>query len=278
MSLAAVFVALAVGLLLGVTIGDTELLSNVRGNLERSLKSDVENARDENATLRKELKNQNEFAQAAYPQMVAGRLPGRRVAVIGSAGATRDVIKPLAGAVEPAGGSIAFAAELANKPRYGELAAALGVPGLATPGDLPTVIQAERLGIAVGKRIARGRSRLQLRRFAFSKLSGDLRSARLFAFARNEPRAIKTDAGRRLDAFERGIVAGLSRGAQRVVGVETGTTAPSSVKWYGSLGLSSIDNIEQYAGHYAFVLVLAGAKGDYGFKKTADAVIPPVAP
>lgn len=278
MSLAAVFVALALGLLLGVTIGDTELLSNVRGGLERSLKRDVEDARRENAALTRELKNQNEFAQAAYPQMVAGRLPGRRVALIGSAGATHDVIKPLAGAVEPAGGSIAFAAELAGKPRYGELAAALGAPGLAAPGATPTTEQAERLGVAVGKRIARGKNRLQLRRFAFSKLSGDLRAARLFAFARNEPDAIRTDDGRRLDAFERGIVEGLSRGAQRVVGLETGETAPSNIKWYGSLGLSSVDNIEQYAGHYAFVLVLAGAKGDYGFKKSADAVIPPVAP
>lgn len=278
MSLAAVFVALALGLLLGVTIGDTELLSNVRGNLERSLKSDVADARRANSQLEGELEDQKEFVQIAYPQMAAGRLPGRRVALIGSAGSTRGVIKPLAGSIQPAGGSVAFAAELASKPRYSDLAAALGTPGPATPGDMPNVKQAERLGVAVGRRIAGGRNRLQLRRFAFSKLSGDLRAARLFAFARKQPAAIKTEDGKRLDAFERGIVQGLSANAQRVVGVETTTTAPSNVKWFGSLGLSSVDNIEQYAGHYAFVLVLSGAKGAYGFKKTADAVIPPVAP
>jgi hypothetical protein len=277
MSLTAVFVALAVGLLLGVTIGDTELLSNARGNLERSLGSDLARAHKENSDLRRQRENQDEFVQTAYPQLVAGRLVGQRMAVIGSAGATRGVIKPLGGAVEPAGGSIVYAAELVEKPRYAELATAIGVAsGFA--GGVPTAKQAERLGVAVGHRIVRGRNRLQLRRLVFSKLSGELRRTRLFAYARREPGGIESNDGKRLDAFERGVVKGLARDAQRVVGVETTTTDPSGINWYKSLGLSSTDDIEQYAGHYAFVLVLAGAKGDYGYKKTADAVIPPVAP
>lgn len=277
MSLAAVFVALAVGLLLGVTIGDTELLSNVRGDLERSLSSDLDDARRDNADLKRQREQRDEFIQTAYPQMVAGRLRRQRIAVIGSAAATRDVIKPIAGAIEPAGASVAFAAELVRKPRYAELADAIGANGGYENG-LPTVKQAERLGSAVGRRIARGDDPLALRRFAFSKLSGQLRRARLYVFARREPAEIKSPEGGRLDAFERGVIAGVAREAARVVGVETTTAKSSSVRWYNSLGLSTIDDIEQYAGHYALVLVLTGAKGDYGYKKSADAVIPPVAP
>lgn len=277
MSLAAVFVALAVGLLLGVTIGDTELLSNVRGNLERSLSADLERARDENAALEKQLEQQNDFSRAAYPQMVAGRLDGRRVALIGSAGATGDIVDPLKGSVEPAGGELAYSAELVAEPRYRELAGAIGVDDVVESNE-PSPKQAEKLGVAVGRRLARGRNLPQLRRFAFRRLSGDFGRVRLFAFARRQPPAPKTDPGRRLDAFERGVVSGLARDAQRVVGVEIVGNSPSSIKWYNSLGLSSVDNIEQYAGHYSFVMLLDGAKGDYGVKETADAVVPPVAP
>lgn len=277
MSLAAVFVALAVGLLLGVTIGDTELLSNVRGDLERSLSKDLAAANQKASDLKQGAKQQQEFVSTAYPQMVDGRLDGRRVALVGSAGGTGDVLDPLRGAVEPAGGNVAYSAELVAEPRYRQLAAALGLDGVVKTAD-PTPKQAEKLGIAVGRRLARGRNLPQLRRFVFRRLSGDFARVRLFAYSYRQPAANKTDPGRRLDAFERGVVSGISRDAQRVVGVETVGNSPSSIKWYNSLGLSSVDNIEQYAGHYSLVMLLDGAKGDYGVKKTADAVVPPVSP
>lgn len=276
MSLAAVFVALAVGLLLGATIGDTELLSNVRGNLERSLKADLNRASRQNKDLEQQRERQDDFVQVAYPRMVKKGLSGAHVALIGSAGATRGVLKPLAGAVEPAGADLTYAAELVRKPRYAALAAALGVSGI--PAADATARQTERLGRAVGRRLALGRERLVMRRFVFSKLSGDIKRVRLFAFVRSAPAERAGVDAELLDAFQAGIVAGLALEARRVVGVETLSTDPSNVKWYNGLGLSTIDDIELYPGHYAFVLVLAGAKGNYGYKKTADAVIPPVAP
>lgn len=276
MSLAAVFVALTVGLLLGATIGDTELLSNVRGNLEQSLKTDLNQASQRNKDLEQQRERQDDFVQVAYPQMVKSRLRGARVALIGSAGATRDVLKPLSGAIEPAGADLTYAAELVRKPRYAALAAALDVPDVPAAGA--TAGQTERLGRAVGRRLSRGHERLVMRRFVFSKLSGNIKRVRLFAFARSAPAERAGDDAELLDAFQVGIVAGLAQEARRVVGVETLSVDPSNVKWYNDLGLSTIDNIELYPGHYALVLLLAGAKGDYGYKKTADAVIPPVAP
>lgn len=276
MSLAAVFVALAVGLLLGATIGDTQLLSNVRGNLERSLKSDLNQSRQRNDDLKLQRERQDDFIQIAYPQLVKDRLRGARVALIGSAGATRGVLKPVAGAIEPAGAELTYAAELVRQPRYAAMAAALGVTGFPAVGAAP--IQIEKLGRAVGRRMARGRNTLVLRRFVFSKLSGNVKRVRLFTFARSAPAARAGRDAQLLDAFQAGIVAGLAQQARRVVGIETLSTVPSNIKWYNGLGLSSVDNVELYPGHYALVLVLAGAKGDYGYKQTADAVFPPVAP
>src|SRR3954449_13271363 len=277
MSLVAVLVALALGLLLGVTIGDKNLVSNFQGDLESSLRKDVNEARDNEDAANQSLDQQNEFIAAAYPQLVANRLFAQRIAFIGTAGVSRANLKGVTNAVEPAGAKIAYAGELLEKPRYQELAAAIGEPELIDSSK-PTSKQTDQLGRAVGRRLARGRNRAAMRRFVFSRLSGNISRIRLFTFAREEPKDPKSNDAKLLDGFERGVAAGLAQQAARVVGVETSATDPSNIKWYNSLGLSSVDDIENYAGYYALVLILNGAKGAYGYKDTADAVIPPVAP
>jgi hypothetical protein len=42
-------------------------------------------------------------------------------------------------------------------------------------------------------------------------------------------------------------------------------------------GLSTVDDIDQPAGRIALVLALTGAEGNFGFKSTADAPLPPAA-
>lgn len=277
MSLAAVFVALTLGLLLGVTIGDTDLLTNVRGNIEDSLREDVNNARQESSEMKRRIEDQDEFIRVAYPQMVRGRLVGTRLGVIGSPGATRGVLESVNRAVEPAGAQIGYTAELVAKPQYAELAAALRIPEVIT-ADAVTTKQTERLGAAVGRRLARGRERLVLRRLVFSRLSGSISRVRQYAFARQAPADLKEESGSLYDAFQSGIVVGLSENSSRVVGIEATGADPSNVSWYNDRGLSTVDDVERYAGRYALVLVLAGAKGDYGYKDSADAPVPPVAP
>jgi hypothetical protein len=277
MSLAAVFVALAVGLLLGVTLGDTNLIADVRGNLETSLKKDLTDARRDAGDRRDEVDRQNEFLDTAYGRLVAGSLRGQRIASLGSARTAQSTLKSVTHAVEPAGGDLIYSAQLLAKPQYRKIAAAIGQPALI-PDETPTAEQTDRLGRAVGRRIARGRDSGALRRFVFSRLSGNLSRARLFAYARQEAADADTDSGRVFDGFERGVVAGLSQQADRVAGVESSTTAPSNIKWYNSLGLSSVDNIQDYSGYYSLVAIFNGAKGDYGYKGGADSLVPQVGP
>jgi hypothetical protein len=101
MSLVAVLVALALGLLLGVTIGDKNLVSNFQGDLEQSLRSDVETARDNEDKARQDLKAQTEFVASTYPQLVSGTLTGESVATIGSADTAQLTIRSVGRAVAP---------------------------------------------------------------------------------------------------------------------------------------------------------------------------------
>jgi hypothetical protein len=275
MSLAAVLVALALGLLLGVTIGDTNLVSKASGSLENSLKKDVNSARQEASDTKAQIDRQNDFISSAYPQLVGGSLAGGQIATIGSADVSQLTLKSVTRAVEPAGGTVNYIAQLLAKPQYTKIADGLGIPEVVDPTD-PTSKQTDQLGRAVGRRLARGRDRGVMRRLVFSRLSGNIARAGLVAYARQEPTETDSDEAKLFDGFERGVVAGLSQQVDRVVGVETSTTDPSNIKWYNSLGLSTVDDIQDYAGYYALVQIFNGAKGDYGYKDTADGIIPQV--
>ncbi|MBJ7348246.1 MAG: copper transporter, partial [Thermoleophilaceae bacterium] len=71
-SLVAVLIALTLGLLLGVTIGDAGLVSDFKGNVEESLSSDLKASRQQEAATAKELKKADDFLDAAFPQVVDG--------------------------------------------------------------------------------------------------------------------------------------------------------------------------------------------------------------
>ena len=58
------------------------------------------------------------------------------------------------------------------------------------------------------------------------------------------------------------------------VGVESTSTEPSSISFFGSNGLSSVDDIDLTAGELAMVGVLDGDEGAFGVKSTADRLLP----
>src|SRR6476660_520378 len=81
LSLVAVFLALAIGIVLGVTIG-ASLVSDAERSLRGNLRNDVENARSEAAQARENVAARDRMLDELYPQLVATRLNGERVAVV----------------------------------------------------------------------------------------------------------------------------------------------------------------------------------------------------
>src|SRR5204863_535699 len=55
---------------------------------------------------------------------------------------------------------------------------------------------------------------------------------------------------------------------------QTPETDPSQISFYSNQGLSSVDDVDTAGGRLALVLALAGARGNFGFKKTADRSLP----
>jgi hypothetical protein len=102
-SLIAVFLALGIGVLLGVAIGEEGVVSNASKDLESSLRSDLQNARSTNAKLTREIRVRDEYQRQAYPALVRNELPGYRVGIVALGAMPSGYTSAIRDAVEPAG-------------------------------------------------------------------------------------------------------------------------------------------------------------------------------
>src|ERR1700754_2370858 len=104
-SLIAVFLALAIGILIGAEFGG-DALQGTRKDLERSLVGNLQDARAEADELSGELGRSDEFAERVYPVLTRDRLAGRRIAIIAMGGLPSDVTAAVEDALGPTGGRL----------------------------------------------------------------------------------------------------------------------------------------------------------------------------
>ena len=276
LSLVSVFLALVLGLLLGVAIGDRGLVSSAERDVRASLRGDVRKAQAESENLRAQLDEQNKFLQEAYPLMVGSRLIGERVGVVTLGDVSDQEIGNVRDALEATGGRLT------------------SVVSIRTPLDLPSISTAaagtafqnlqvepklvKRFGERVGVGYVSGGGRLldKVHRELLASSSGALGGVDSVVVIR-EPRTFQKPQQNVLDDFEDGLMTGLSSNNGTVVGVETTDTKPSQVGWYRDHDLASVDDVDQLPGRAALVFALAGADGAFGTKSTADGLLPKAA-
>ncbi len=276
LSLVSVFLALVLGLLLGVAIGDRGLVSSAERDVRASLRGDVRKAQAESENLRAQLDEQNKFLQEAYPLMVGSRLIGERVGVVTLGDVSDQEIGNVRDALEATGGRLT------------------SVVSIRTPLDLPSISTAaagtafqnlqvdpklvKRFGERIGVGYMSGGGRLldKVHRELLASSSGALGGVDSVVVIR-EPRTFQKPQQNVLDDFEDGLMTGLSNNNGTVVGVETTDTKPSQVGWYRDHDLASVDDVDQLPGRAALVFALAGADGAFGTKSTADGLLPKAA-
>jgi hypothetical protein len=274
LSLAAVFIALVVGLLLGVAIGDKELVSGARQELRDSLRADVRKADQERDEAKTRVRELDEFAAAAYPILTAGQLPGARIGLVllGEDDGAPDIVRD---ALEPTGADLAFVAVVRERVDLGALAERARGTRYANIERDPTLLDdlGKRAGIqmVLGGRLV-GQVRTNLLR-SLSGRFGDLDG--VIVLRSDDTPANKEDADR-LDDLQDGIARGLVQTGVRAVGVERRASEPSSIGWFRDREMSSVDNVDEQAGRAALVFVLAGNQGSYGRRDSAQALLPPV--
>ena len=267
LSLVAVFLALGIGILLGTTIGD-QLVSEANRDLSSSLRGDVTEARREARGAREALEDRERFITESFDRIAGNRLRGRSVVIVASGELPDDVEKGVRDSVEDAGGEIGGVAEMVPPPALPEL-------GEAIPrrfdGLLANDPRTASLGRAVGRGIAAGGAlaRRLADRFP-DRFRGDFPRADAVVYFR-DPGA---DRNGDQERFEQGLVDGLQSLRSPVVGVEALDTDPSQIQFYEDRMPASVDNVDAPGGRVALVLALDGARGNFGFKSSADAPLP----
>ena len=104
-SLAAVFLALAVGILVGVGFG-SDIVSGTADDLEASLQSDIEAKNEQIDELETQLADEREFSSAVAPAVVENRLRERQVAIVAFGELDDSLADDVRAALAPAGATL----------------------------------------------------------------------------------------------------------------------------------------------------------------------------
>lgn len=271
-SLIAVFLALAIGILIGAEFGGGTLTST-RRNLEQSLTGNLQDARERAGELSGELGRANQFSQAVYPVLVRNQLRGRRIGLLAIGGLPGDVFGAIEEALGPTGARLVGVGVVREPVDLKALRGDLAKTRFAGIARSPEAQTAFATGI--GRQLVRGGTLLDLvRGHFFSRASGNFGALDGVIVVRQQPQEMgplqRTAAGR----LEAGLMNGIVGTHTAAVGVETSRAEPSSISFFGGNDLSSVDDVDLVAGRLATVFALLGAEGSFGIKASADRLLP----
>jgi hypothetical protein len=268
LSLVAVFLALGIGIVLGVTIGDS-LVSEADRSLRAGLRGDVIDARDDERRARDQVERRDDLIETVFPTLAADRLGNERVAVVAVGSIPDDVERDVRDAVEEAEGEIDSVTELDSPPELADLGEAAGSRFEDAGSDSDV---AEELGARIGRAlVAGGPLAVTLEDELGDNFRGDYLGARALVYWRVE----SDDPPRAAESFEEALIGAIASSDAPAVGVERSDAEPSQVDYFDDQGLSSVDSIDTAGGQLALVFALDGdAEGRFGFKDSADGPLP----
>jgi hypothetical protein len=280
-SLAAVFFALVIGILVGVALASHGLGNTERKRLEEDLRrseSQADVLRTQVAALMNEGAADRAFVEGTYKSVMANRLKGKKIAVlfVGSSEKVRQsaITQALADAgagtplrmtfvkvpVDPA----ALGRKLATKPLLASYAAA---------------DQLKNLGHDLGQEFVAGTDTplwLALQNMIVEEKAGPSRPpADGVVIVRTATPQTGSTA-----VFLKGLYAGLADVGVPVVGVARTNDPANAIKAFQRARFSTVDDIDTRIGRLALVALLGDptSTGAFGTKKTAQAQLPPIAP
>lgn len=301
-SIAAVFLALALGVVLGSTAISDRLLSGLSSN-RAELSRQVNDLQTERNALRARLTDADVFGAAVGPRVVAGALRGRTVVLVTTADANPADRDALTGLISSAGATVTGELQLTEaftNPSRSDQLSELSTRLLPAGLKLPTASDAGTLaGGLLGSLLLVNPTNSKAQATAaettavlsglgdggFVRLGPQLRPAQLVVVLTGGASAGNSSGDRagilarfaaQLDRSGAGAVLAGRPGSDEgngPIGVVRADTAAASV-------LSTVDDVSTSAGRVVTVLALAeqaqGRTGRYGTGGNAQAVVPAI--
>lgn len=274
-SLVAVFLALGLGILIGSAVlgNDTlfrqqqqQLLGRLESRME-SVKQKNESLRDRIVRLETESNIKGQFEKQALPALVGGKLQGRSLAIIATAGC--KLTGELANTLKMAGASVQniTVIDRSNISAGKDILNNLGWPETDEKDFLAGVAREISLAVVNGDtrvmKILAGQGVLKISG-QYGKPVSDV--VIIGGGADKNNITVNNIDLHIIDFFKyKGIT---------VFGTEESSSAFSSIREYQKKGLSTVDNIETVPGHISLVYAISGRPGHYGVKPTARSLLP----
>jgi Copper transport outer membrane protein, MctB len=274
-SLAAVFLALIIGILVGVGIASqTTVEESERQLLEQQiadLRRELESANAQVDLLQRQQEAGAAYIVESYPVVMNGRLRGVRVGLLFIGPASGELGDAVTRTLTDASGPAlvrrrALELPIDTQALYSAIPAELGSPTL------------EEIGRQLGREFVTG-GETPYWNALFDVIVEDSLGA-----SDREVDSVVVAQTARIDhpptaRLVAGLYAGLAGRDVPVVGIERTDEEPSRVAVYRARGLSSVDSVDSQLGRVALAVLLAGGEeGHYGVKQTADDVVPPMEP
>jgi|SRR5436190_5741945 len=276
-SLAAVFFALVIGILVGVALASHGLGNAERKKLEAELHGAQGQVTDLKGTIEED-RAETEFTNAAYDAVMANRLRGARVAVLFVGPVDAGLRKAVGDTLNDSGASVARMRAIVVPVDPAKIQSAVTKrPALATYATGRTRFSNIGRELA-GEFVSGGDMPLwdALDQQLVETRVGTKRPADAVVVVRTaDPQTQRASA-----QIVSGLFAGLADAGMPAVGVESRGAFPSAVKTYKHWGLSSVDDIDLRVGRVALAVLLssAGIKGNFGGQDVDDSFVPQIPP
>jgi hypothetical protein len=279
-SLAAVFLALIIGILVGVGISGPvdnqktkfleEQVAKYQSRLDKSASRSTEAVREQQAA--------RAFIKEVYPVLARNRLRGKQVAVVFVGSPKGSIPKAVDGLLTDSGAQQLRLRALKVPVDLSQLDAALKQQPAAA--GLRGRKNVEELGRSLGEELMLGGDTP-----LWNSLTGTTELVQERDGGTKKPAdgviVVRTATPQRgaTSRFLLGLYSGLASAAVPAVGVEQTDAAESAIEAFARAGLSSVDDVDSPMGRLATVLLLAGGQsGQYGIKDSADdGALPPMA-
>lgn len=282
-SLAAIFLALGIGIVVGGALMDNGKLTKSQEQLIINLEQEFNRLRKEQKTLQTslterevELEVLRQFNREVLPLLVGGLLRNRQIGIIKTnPTVSATLVESLVGVLKLAGAEVPKVITFQACPdltgERGAFAASLGLAG--------DTLGADRLLAALVTEVVSGGEEAVL---------AALQANNIIQWSGEAKEAVKApldtiilvggsfeEQTNWVDQLDLILAKELKASGAMVAGVEPLTVQCSYIPKYKSSGLLTIDNIDTFPGQVALVLALAaGEQGHFGVKTTARNLLP----
>jgi len=138
-SLIAVFLAVALGIVIGTTALNEPILADIKNQVS-ALETDKRSLEDRTQSLQAQLDTSDAFDEAVAPALVDGALAGKSVLlVVTNEGVAPETVDQLTSLIGDAGGTVS--GTLTLKPEYSDPSSAAGLQSYVTGSGLPAGVE-----------------------------------------------------------------------------------------------------------------------------------------